>query len=475
MAAWLAAAPRPWSSTTTTSRHPSSSPRGTTTSPWASSAPRASCADRAADRAGRGRLRLQRAASGRGRVRRHRRGAAVGRPWPRLRPSVPGAHRDRALTPAHPGARWLSVGRLAPNKAVEDTIAALAVARAHGDPDATLLVIGKPATASYVAALRRYVAELGLAAPCLRRLRRTPPWRRPTPSRRAGCHLRARGVLRPRGRGHVGRPARGGLDQGALPEVLGEAGVFVTARIPTGWPRIAALAGRRRRRARWPTAASAAGRARPARPRPTGSSTCSAPSGRRPAARPVVNGVHQFVPMLHRGDAVGRHTLACATLWCAVASVADLRRADRSRHGVRDESASAYLEPAGRRRAALPVRHGIAAGRLARRPAARPWWSTITTSRHPSSSPPGTTRWPATRSGPAELAVLAPRAPLAVAVSAHNEAELRAAGFRPPPWSHRPPCAALPGRQPAPRHPAWPGARWLSVGGSPPTRASSTP
>jgi glycosyltransferase involved in cell wall biosynthesis len=60
------------------------------------------------------------------------------------------------------GAKWLSVGRLAPNKAVEDVIAALAVTRRHRDPSATLLVIGKAATASYEVALRRHVADLGL-------------------------------------------------------------------------------------------------------------------------------------------------------------------------------------------------------------------------------------------------------------------------------------------------------------------------
>jgi glycosyltransferase involved in cell wall biosynthesis len=60
------------------------------------------------------------------------------------------------------GARWLAVGRVSPNKAIENTIAALAVTRAHGDPGATLLVVGKPATASYVAALHRFVAEMGL-------------------------------------------------------------------------------------------------------------------------------------------------------------------------------------------------------------------------------------------------------------------------------------------------------------------------
>jgi glycosyltransferase involved in cell wall biosynthesis len=61
------------------------------------------------------------------------------------------------------GARWLSVGRLAPNKAVEDTIAALLAYRARFDPEAELEVVGKPALPAYSAALRAYAAELGLA------------------------------------------------------------------------------------------------------------------------------------------------------------------------------------------------------------------------------------------------------------------------------------------------------------------------
>jgi glycosyltransferase involved in cell wall biosynthesis len=75
-----------------------------------------------------------------------------------------GTSTRHALPSSRPGARWLSVGRLAPNKAAEDTIAALAVTRAHHDPDATLLIIGKSPTAAYDGALRRYVAELGLVA-----------------------------------------------------------------------------------------------------------------------------------------------------------------------------------------------------------------------------------------------------------------------------------------------------------------------
>jgi glycosyltransferase involved in cell wall biosynthesis len=52
---------------------------------------------------------------------------------------------------------------VSPNKALEHTVAALAVTRAHHDPQATLLIVGKPATDSYVRALHRYVADLGLS------------------------------------------------------------------------------------------------------------------------------------------------------------------------------------------------------------------------------------------------------------------------------------------------------------------------
>ena len=62
-----------------------------------------------------------------------------------------------------PRARWLAIGRVSPNKAIESTIAALAVTHAQGNVGATLRIIGKPATDSYVDALHRYVAELGLA------------------------------------------------------------------------------------------------------------------------------------------------------------------------------------------------------------------------------------------------------------------------------------------------------------------------
>ena len=61
------------------------------------------------------------------------------------------------------GHRWLSVGRLAPNKAHHRTIAALFVARTSTDPEAHLTLVGAPTEPAYAAALRRYAASLGLA------------------------------------------------------------------------------------------------------------------------------------------------------------------------------------------------------------------------------------------------------------------------------------------------------------------------
>jgi glycosyltransferase involved in cell wall biosynthesis len=66
--------------------------------------------------------------------------------------------------PTRQGSRWLSVGRLAPNKAIELAIMALLVTRSHHDPTATLDVVGRSAVSSYTAALQRFVDELGLRA-----------------------------------------------------------------------------------------------------------------------------------------------------------------------------------------------------------------------------------------------------------------------------------------------------------------------
>ena len=64
---------------------------------------------------------------------------------------------------AQGGPWWLSVGRLAPNKAHQETIAALFVARAGTTPDAHLTIVGGPTEPHYAAALRRYAADLGLS------------------------------------------------------------------------------------------------------------------------------------------------------------------------------------------------------------------------------------------------------------------------------------------------------------------------
>ncbi len=64
--------------------------------------------------------------------------------------------------PADAGARWLCVGRVAPNKGIELALMALLVARAHHDPMVTLQVVGRPVVPAYTRALERFVDELGI-------------------------------------------------------------------------------------------------------------------------------------------------------------------------------------------------------------------------------------------------------------------------------------------------------------------------
>ena len=54
------------------------------------------------------------------------------------------------------------MGRLAPNKGIEDLVAALLVAREHHDHEAQLAVVGRAIVPSYTAALLRHVDEMGL-------------------------------------------------------------------------------------------------------------------------------------------------------------------------------------------------------------------------------------------------------------------------------------------------------------------------
>jgi glycosyltransferase involved in cell wall biosynthesis len=150
------------------------------------------------------------------------------------------------------GARWLAVGRVSPNKALEHTIAAFAVTRAHHDPHATLTIVGKPATDSYVRALHRYVADLGLSGAV-------------TFTGHAGDEAVAAAyanadvlVVTSEHEGFgvpVVEAMAAGLpvvafDRGALPEVLGDAGVLVSDKNPyTLASSIHALVGDGRRRA----------------------------------------------------------------------------------------------------------------------------------------------------------------------------------------------------------------------------------
>jgi glycosyltransferase involved in cell wall biosynthesis len=153
---------------------------------------------------------------------------------------------------AGPGARWLAVGRVSPNKALESTIAALAVAHAQGDVGATLHIIGKPATDSYDSALHRYVAELGLADA-------VQFGGHASDATVAGAYAEAdvlvvtsehEGFCVP-----VVEAMSAGLpvvafDQGAVPEVLGGSGVLVSDKDPFALAgAIAALLGDASRRA----------------------------------------------------------------------------------------------------------------------------------------------------------------------------------------------------------------------------------
>jgi glycosyltransferase involved in cell wall biosynthesis len=73
-----------------------------------------------------------------------------------------GAETRRSVEPSSDGARWICVGRVAPNKGIELALMALLVTRAHHDPDVTLQVVGRPVVPAYSRALERFVDELGV-------------------------------------------------------------------------------------------------------------------------------------------------------------------------------------------------------------------------------------------------------------------------------------------------------------------------
>jgi glycosyltransferase involved in cell wall biosynthesis len=129
---------------------------------------------------------------------------------------------------------WLSVGRVSPNKSLEHVITALAVSRLRRDPTATLRIIGKPATEAYDRALRRYVAELGLleAVSFVGHAGDADVAEAYATSDVLVVASEHEGFCVP-----VVEAMAAGLpvvafDQGAIPEVLGDAGVLLTTRDP---------------------------------------------------------------------------------------------------------------------------------------------------------------------------------------------------------------------------------------------------
>jgi glycosyltransferase involved in cell wall biosynthesis len=126
------------------------------------------------------------------------------------------------------------VGRVAPNKALEHTITALAVARQHREPGPTLRIVGKPATESYERALRRYVADLGVehavtftgyaSDESVAVAYDTSDVLVVTSEHEGFCVPVVEAMA-------AGLPVVA-FDQGAVPEVLGGAGVLVTSRDP---------------------------------------------------------------------------------------------------------------------------------------------------------------------------------------------------------------------------------------------------
>ncbi len=151
-------------------------------------------------------------------------------------PVVPDAHlveRVRAGG-AGVGRRWLSVGRLAPNKCHHQTIAALFVARATSDPEAGLTLVGSPSEPAYAGALKRYAAALGLA--------HVVEFVSGISDEELAAHYRAADVLVMLSEHEgFGVPLVEAMGQGlpivafaagAVPEVLGDAGVLLATKNP---------------------------------------------------------------------------------------------------------------------------------------------------------------------------------------------------------------------------------------------------
>ena len=181
--------------------------------------------------------------------------------------------------------------------------------------------------------------------------------------------------------------------------------------------------------------------------------------------------VHQFVPMLHRADAVGRHTLrlreVMATRGIASEIYVELVDPDTS---ADTRPVSAYTDEA--RPGDVLVYQFATASSMA------PWLAgrteTLVVNHHNVTPPQYYAPWDNAMArhqllAEQQLRDLAPRAVLGLAVSAFNEAELRAAGFAR--TAVVPPAAMLPAPAPAPA-PASPAA---GTGGAAPPAPPAHP
>jgi glycosyltransferase involved in cell wall biosynthesis len=151
---------------------------------------------------------------------------------------------QESARPTGSGARWICVGRVAPNKGVELALMALLVTRAHHDPDVTLQVVGRPVVPAYSRALERFVDELGV--------RDAVTFRGSISDSELVAAMGASDVLimgsRHEGFGvpvieamTMGLPVVANRE-GALPEIVGDAGVLVDATDPYALAEAAARA-----------------------------------------------------------------------------------------------------------------------------------------------------------------------------------------------------------------------------------------
>ena len=254
-----------------------------------------------------------------------------------------------------PSPRWRSPGRTA-------------------TPRPRCTIVGKPATDSYAAALQPL---RGRARPGAARSRFAGHASDATVAaayaerRRAGGDVGARGLLRAGGRGDGGRTARRGVRPGSRARgARRRPGCSCPTRTRTRWrPSIGALlADAPARGPPWPRPGAGGWPSSTSARRPIASSTCWSP--RRAAGPHVVSAVHQFVPMLHRGDAVGRHTLRLRDVMAARGIRSQVYVETGRPRDRRRDAPVRELRRRGRRRrrARLPVRDGLGHGRVARRP-----------------------------------------------------------------------------------------------------------